>query len=141
MAGNVLVVDDSAVMRQMIGRTMRLAGLDIDKIYEASNGIEGFARLAEFDVAAVLLDINMPVMNGVQFLKRMHDDPRLRGVPVIIASTEGSETRISELLDHGARGYIRKPFRPEQLRDVLAPLVGVRTEAESAPAAASDDSF
>ncbi len=141
MAANILVVDDSAVMRQMIKRTMLLAGLDVDQIYEASNGIEGFARLSEFQVAAVVLDINMPVMNGVQFLKRMHDDPRLCDVPVIIASTEGSETRIHELLENGARAFVRKPFRPEQIRDVLAPLVGVRAELESAPAPAADDSF
>lgn len=112
-------------MRQMIKRTMNMAGLDINEVYEAANGIEGFAQLARHTVNAVILDINMPVMNGVQFLERMKDDPRMRDVPVVIASTEGSETRIEQLMSFGARGYVRKPFQPEQLRDVLAPIIGV----------------
>lgn len=128
MCANVLIVDDSAIMRQMIHRTIQMAGLKVEQVFEASNGIEAFAALAEHDVAVVLLDINMPVMNGVQFLERMHDDPRLRDVPVVIASTEGSETRIEQLRAKGASGYLRKPFQPEQLRDVLSPLLGVQTE-------------
>jgi two-component system chemotaxis response regulator CheY len=115
-------------MRQMIKRTIAMAGLDVNEVYEAANGIEAFAELAQHDVAVVILDINMPVMNGVQFLTRMHDDPRLCNVPVVIASTEGSETRIQQLVANGARGYLRKPFHPEQLRDTLAPLIGAREE-------------
>ena len=126
MSSNVLIVDDSGIMRQMIKRTMRMAGLDIDEMYEASNGIEAFAQLATHQIAAVILDINMPVMNGIQFLNRMHDDPRLCDVPVVIASTEGSETRIEHLIENGARGYLRKPFQPEQLRDVLEPILGLK---------------
>jgi len=129
MPSNVLIVDDSRVMRQMIRRTIAMAGLDADEIFEAANGIEAFAQLAQHEVGVVILDINMPVMNGMQFLDRMHDDPRLRNVPVVIASTEGSETRIQQLVAGGARGYVRKPFHPEQLRDVLAPLLGVRDES------------
>jgi two-component system chemotaxis response regulator CheY len=118
-------------MRQMIKRTIAMAGLDVNDLYEASNGIEAFAELAQHDVAVVILDINMPVMNGVQFLVRMHDDPRLRDVPVVIASTEGSETRIEQLMESGAKGYLRKPFHPEQLRDALAPILGVNDEGAS----------
>lgn len=138
MAANVLVVDDSKIMRQMIKRTLRMAGLDIHEMYEASNGIEAFAQLAQHEVGVVILDINMPVMNGIQFLNRMHDDPRLRDVPVVIASTEGSETRIEQLLENGARGYLRKPFHPEQLRDTLAPMLGLKEE--NATAENEDDS-
>jgi two-component system chemotaxis response regulator CheY len=80
-------------------------------------------------------------MNGVQFLKRIHDDPRLRDVAVVIASTEGSETRIQELLACGARGYLRKPFHPEKLRDVLTPLLGARQASAAAPPGGADDAF
>ncbi len=139
MSRNILIVDDSATMRKMIRRSIELAGLDVGAAYEAANGIEAFAQLASHDVAMVLLDVNMPVMNGIQFLKRMHDDQRLRSVPVVIASTEGSETRIRELMQHGARGFVRKPFHPEQLRDVLTPFLGIR-ESTAAPAAPADDS-
>ncbi len=138
MSRNILIVDDSATMRKMIRRSIGLAGLDVAEVYEAANGIEAFARLASYDVALVLLDVNMPVMNGMQFLHRMHDDERLRGVPVVIASTEGSETRIKGLLARGARGFVRKPFHPEQLRDALTPFLGVR-EAGNANAAPSED--
>jgi two-component system, chemotaxis family, chemotaxis protein CheY len=123
MAANILVVDDSGTMRGMIKRTIGMCGLDIGEIYEAANGIEALAQMHEHDVAVILLDINMPIMNGVKLLSRMQDDQRLAHIPVIIASTEGSETRIAELTAAGARGYVRKPFRPEQLRDVLTPII------------------
>jgi two-component system chemotaxis response regulator CheY len=141
MSSNVLIVDDSAVMRQMIKRTIAMAGLNVDVILEAANGIEAFAQLARHEVAVVILDINMPVMNGVQFLARMRDDPRMQGVPVVIASTEGSETRIEQLMGSGARGYLRKPFHPEQLRDTLAPVLGVCPERASTADEAADTSF
>jgi len=125
----------------MIKRTLSMAGLDINEVYQAGNGIEAFAQLAQHDVGVVILDINMPVMNGVQFLTRMHDDPRLRNVPVVIASTEGSEARIEQLLQNGAKGYLRKPFYPEQLRDTLAPVLGTREEGTIALDGDDDTSF
>lgn len=136
MAANILVVDDSGTMRAMIKRTLAMSGLDVGEVYEAANGIEALAQMATHTISVVLLDINMPVMNGIQLVARIRDDERLRDMPVIIASTEGSETRIAELIAAGARGFIRKPFRPEQLRDVLAPFVGV---AAAAGATAGDD--
>jgi len=109
----------------MIKRTLAISGLDVGEVYEAANGIEALAQMDQHPISVVLLDINMPVMNGIKLLQRMRDDHRLRGLPVIIASTEGSEPRIAELLRAGARGYVRKPFRPEQLREVLLPIIGV----------------
>ncbi|MFH1747084.1 MAG: response regulator [Planctomycetota bacterium] len=137
MAANILIVDDSATMRRMIKRTLGMCGLDIAEVHEASNGIEALARMDEHAIHAVLLDINMPVMGGVKLVERIHDDPRLKEVPIIIASTEGSETRIAQLMEAGARAYIRKPFHPEQLRDILAPILGTRPET----AVSSDDKF
>ncbi len=137
MSANILVVDDSGTMRGMIKRTIGMCGLDIDEVYEACNGIEALAQMHEHRVDVILLDINMPVMNGVKLLTRIHDDERLRDIPVIVASTEGSEARIQELMAAGARGYVRKPFRPEQLRDVLTPIIGVG--AEPSPAVPDDE--
>jgi len=138
MAANILVVDDSGTMRSMIKRTLSICGLDIGEVYEAGNGIEALAQMAAHDIHVVLLDINMPVMNGVQFVERVRDDVHLRNIPVVIASTEGSETRIAELMAAGARGYVRKPFRPEQIRDVLLPFVG-GTETAAAGTSESDE--
>ncbi len=136
---NVLIVDDSATMRQMIQKTLDMSGLDIADVYEAANGIEAFAQLAQHDVGVILLDINMPVMNGLQFLSRLRDDERLRGIPVVIASTEGSEPRIRQLMASGARAYVRKPFHPEHLRDALLPILGM--SAGASVAADDDQSF
>jgi two-component system, chemotaxis family, chemotaxis protein CheY len=129
MPANVLIVDDSATMRAMIRRTLGMCGLDLGTVFEAANGIEALAQMASAHVDVVLLDINMPVMNGVQLVHRIRYDARLREIPLVIASTEGSATRIGELMAAGARGYLRKPFRPEQLRDVLAPLIGAGVAA------------
>ena len=135
MAANVLIVDDSQTMRRMIRRTLEISGLDVGAVFEAANGIEALAQMAEHPIHAVLLDINMPIMSGLKLVERMRDDYRLRNIPVIVASTEGSETRIQHLLDAGARAYVRKPFQPEQLRDALSPILGLADE----PASAGDD--
>jgi two-component system chemotaxis response regulator CheY len=125
MSANVLVVDDSATMRRMIARTLSMSGLAVGQVYEAANGIQALAAIAQYDVAVVILDINMPVMNGIQLITRMRDDEQMRHVPVVIASTEGSQERIQQLVEAGAVGFVRKPFQPEQLRDVLEPILGV----------------
>lgn len=141
MAANVLVVDDSGTMRGMIKRILAISGLDVGEVYEAGNGIEALAQMAQHPIGVVLLDINMPVMNGVKLVTRMRDDERLRDIPVIIASTEGSETRIAQLVAAGARGYVRKPFRPEQLRDALAEFVGLAAQPASSGLDEDSQSF
>ncbi len=143
MAANILVVDDSATMRGMIKRTLAISGLDIGEVYEAGHGIEALAEMQGRPVNVVLLDINMPVMNGIKFLQRVSADPHLREIPVVITSTEGSQTRVRELLALGARGYVRKPFRPEQLRDALVKFVALRPVAAAPTVAggADDQSF
>lgn len=141
MSNDVLIVDDSATLRRMVKKTMDMAGLDIGEVYEASNGIEALAQLADHPVAVMLVDINMPTMNGIQLLTRMKDNARLRHIPIVIASTEGSKERIEQLEQFGAFGYVRKPFRPEQLRDVLEPLVGVKDDPGSKNSDADDDLF
>ena len=125
----VLIVDDSATIRQMVKRTLDIAGLDVGEVYEASNGIEALAHLADHEVAVMLVDINMPTMNGIQLLTRMKSNDQLKDLPIVIASTEGSKQRIEQMESFGAYGYVRKPFQPEQLRDLLQPLLGVTNNA------------
>lgn len=131
MSHNVLIVDDSATIREMVKKTMEIAGLNVGEVYEASNGIEALAHLADREVAVMIVDINMPTMNGVQLLTRMKENQKLKDIPIVIASTEGSRRRIEQLEGYGAFGYVRKPFQPEQLRDVLKPLLGVNEYAGS----------
>jgi two-component system chemotaxis response regulator CheY len=139
MSRNVLIVDDSATIRQMVKKTMAMAELDIEEIYEAGNGIEALAKLADHEVAVVVVDINMPTMNGIQLLKRMKENPRLQHIPIVIASTEGSRKRIAQMAEYGAVAYVRKPFQPEQLRNALMPLLGVKNHAAIETGDSGDD--
>ncbi|MBN2446494.1 MAG: response regulator [Phycisphaerae bacterium] len=141
MAANVLIVDDSATMRRMIERTLSMSGLSVDEVHEAGNGIQALAQMAEHRIDVVILDINMPVMSGTQLIKRMHDDQQMARIPVVIASTEGSETRIQELMSIGAVGFVRKPFQPEGLRDVLEPILGAGKKTEAVVNENDPDAF
>ncbi len=141
MAQHVLIVDDSATIRQMVRRTLTLAGLNVGEVYEASNGIEALAQLKDHEVAVMLVDINMPTMNGIQLLSRMQQHAQLKNIPIVIVSTEGSKQRIEELHRYGAFGYVRKPFHPEQLRDVLKPILGVKDDERNENGDVAGDLF
>ena len=124
MAFNVLVVDDSAVMRQMVVRTLKMSGLPLGTVLEAANGEEGLSVLHDQWVDLLLLDINMPVMNGEEMLRRVRASPETESLPVIVVSTEGSETRLAALQELGA-SIVHKPFAPETLRDTILRVTGV----------------
>jgi len=141
MGQNVLIVDDSAVIRQMVKKTLGLAGLNVGDVYEAANGIEALATLSNHTVAVMLVDINMPTMNGIQLLTRMKTNDRLQHIPIVVVSTEGSKERIKELEQIGIFGYLRKPFQPEQLRNTLAPLLGVKGDGTANDGQSDDGLF
>lgn len=122
---NALIVDDSSVMRKIVERLLRQAGLDLAQVYEAGNGVEALSVLKESKVDLILCDINMPIMNGLEFIKRLPEVENGKGVPVVMITTEGSESHVVEALSCGAKGYIRKPFTPEQVKEnVLTLLAG-----------------
>ena len=123
MAVNVLVVDDSGVMRSMIVKTLRLSGLQLGEIYQAADGREGLDALGEHWIDLIIVDINMPVMNGEEMIDRMRENSEYNDTPVVVVSTEGSETRVKRLRDKGAR-FIHKPFTPEMIRDTVKDLLG-----------------
>ena len=129
MALNVIVVDDSAVMRAMIIKTLRLSGITFDNIYEAANGEEGLKELKANWIDLALVDINMPVMNGEEMIDRVRKDEELADLAIIVISTESSETRI-EMLEKKGVGFVHKPFTPETLRDVIIKLTGVSDEQQ-----------
>jgi two-component system chemotaxis response regulator CheY len=120
----VLIVDDSSVMRKIVERSLRQAGLDLAEVLEASNGAEGLVEVQKGALDLILSDINMPAMDGLEFLKNLAGLECAKGVPVVMITTEGSEARVVEALSAGARGYIRKPFTPEQVKERVAPLLG-----------------
>ncbi len=124
MAYNILIVDDSAIVRAVIGKTLRLAGVDVGRIFEAANGREALDCIDKEWVDLVFADINMPVMNGMEMIDDLARRGVLRELPVVMVSTERSVTRIEELKAKGVRAYLRKPFTPELIRDVVEKLLG-----------------
>jgi two-component system chemotaxis response regulator CheY len=123
---SALIVDDSSVMRKIVERSVRQAGIELTSVFQAGNGAEALAVLAETRVDLILCDINMPVMDGLEFVKKLSGVENAKGVPVIMITTEGSESHVVQALSAGARGYIRKPFTPEHVRDSVIPLLGVK---------------
>ncbi|MBN1592582.1 MAG: response regulator [Candidatus Coatesbacteria bacterium] len=128
MAYNILIVDDSAIVRAVIKKTLTLAGIDVGELLEAGNGKEGLAALEENWVDLVLADINMPEMNGIEMVEQMSENGLMETTPVIIISTEGSQTRVEELKAKGVRAYIRKPFTPELVKEVIDQVLGADNE-------------
>jgi two-component system chemotaxis response regulator CheY len=127
MALNVLVVDDSAVMRSMIIKTLRLCGLPLSEMHEASHGEEGLQMLEEHWIDLMVLDINMPVMNGEEMIRCVRQNPDTEELPVLVVSTESSDTRIAVLRHYGAE-FIHKPFTPEDMRATVVDMTGVSDE-------------
>lgn len=124
MGLKVLIVDDSAVMRHLIARALRMTGLQIDFVGEAGDGVAALIALndALFDLA--LVDINMPGMDGEELINRMRRDARYRDTPVLVVSTESGETRLARLAPK-VNGFVHKPFTPEQLYDQISLMVEV----------------
>jgi two-component system chemotaxis response regulator CheY len=118
-----LIVDDSSVMRKIVERSLRQAGLDPLVVFEAANGNEGLAMLKANNVNLILSDINMPSMDGLEFLRQIRLQNLAPGVPVVMITTESSEEHVRQAIQAGARGYIRKPFTAEQVRERVLPLV------------------
>jgi two-component system chemotaxis response regulator CheY len=118
-----LVVDDSSVMRKIVERSLRQAGLDPLAVLEAGNGVEGLDQLKTQQVDLILTDINMPLMDGLEFLRQLRAQKLAAGVPVVMITTESSEEHVKEAILAGAQGYIRKPFTPEQVKERVLPLI------------------
>jgi two-component system chemotaxis response regulator CheY len=124
MAYRVLIVDDSPAMRAFVRRVISLSGIDVADCFEAGNGREALALLANQWVDVILTDINMPEMDGEQFLECLQSEELFRSIPTVVISTDATRHRIERLRQLGACGYIAKPFLPENLREVLERHLG-----------------
>lgn len=132
MSMNILIVDDSMLIRQVVKKVIRQVGLDVRNYAEASNGKEALEHLQNQEIDLVLSDINMPEMDGIDMLMHLRQMEKYQDLPVIMVSTEGSEERMNEAMELGASGYVLKPFTPERLADQLRPL-GLMPEAGAQP--------
>ncbi len=118
-----LIIDDSSVMRKIVERCLRQAGIDLKQVLEAGNGAEALSVLQGNPVDLILCDINMPVMDGLEFMKQLPGIENAKDVPVVMITTEGSESHVVQALSCGARGYIRKPFTLEQVKEHVIPVL------------------
>jgi CheY-like chemotaxis protein len=110
----ILIVEDSPTMRQLY--RMALGGRNSTELLFAVNGVEGLDRLAqEPHLALMIVDINMPQMDGLEFLRRARQDLNATEIPAIVISTEGAESDRIAARDAGASAYLRKPWNPQQL--------------------------
>jgi len=114
---NVLVVDDSAAIRKILVRVLSQTDLPWGEIHEASDGMEALQNLKSFEASLILSDINMPNMDGLQFLTNLRADAKWKQVPVIMISTEGNQAKVLEAVQLGANGYVRKPFTADQIKE------------------------
>src|SRR5271168_1956163 len=119
----VLIVDDSSVMRKIVERSLRQAGLNPMTVFEAGSGVEGLEVLSHQPVHLILSDINMPSMDGLEFLRQIRAQNLAAGVPVVMITTESSEEHVKQAILAGAQGYIRKPFTAEQVKERVLPLL------------------
>lgn len=125
-----LIIDDSAVMRKVIERALRQSGLELTEVLQASNGEEALQLLRDDagkpnPLALILSDINMPVMDGLEFLEQRRDQKLAMDIPVVMITTEGSEPLVLRAISAGAQGYICKPFTAEQVKARVMPLLNV----------------
>lgn len=124
MSCNVLIVDDSRSMRKVIWKILRMLGFELGECLEASNGQEALDILEGKWIDLILADVNMPVMDGVEFMRSLREKNICGDTPVIFITTEANENRLKQLMDLGASGYIRKPFRPEEMGAFLSRIMG-----------------
>ncbi|MDP2876950.1 MAG: response regulator [Holophaga sp.] len=123
MPNKVLSVDDSATMRRIVSRVVATLGMEI---VEAANGLEAMAILEKQyeDIALVVLDVNMPEMDGSETLLAIKKDPRFQSIPVMMLTTESERTRILDFIHNGAANYLVKPFAPDDLAAKMAACLG-----------------
>ena len=117
----VLVVDDSATVRQQVGLALQQAGYGV---VEAQDGVEGLQAAEGAGIAMVICDVNMPRMNGLEMLEALKRDPRHAALPVVMLTTEGQPALVERAKKAGARGWIVKPFKADLMIAAVKKLVG-----------------
>ncbi len=119
MSKTIMTVDDSASVRQMVSFTLKGAGYDV---IEASDGKDGLAKLTPA-VKMIITDLNMPNMDGIEFIKQVRTKPTCKFIPIVMLTTESQAGKKQEGKAAGATGWVVKPFKPEQLLAVVQKLL------------------
>jgi two-component system chemotaxis response regulator CheY len=120
---NVLIVDDSSAIRKILARVLHQTELPVNTIHEAGDGVQALKLLESIKVDLILLDVNMPDMNGLELLSKLKSDVGLKIIPVVMVTSEGGEASVLEAVKLGAAGYVRKPFTADQIKEKLMALI------------------
>src|SRR5580658_212971 len=127
MRHKILTVDDSKTVRIIVRKAFKSFDCEI---FEAANGVEGLAVAAKTMPALILLDVTMPVMDGVEMLTRLKADPQLKGIPVMMLTAEGGRDHVLKIAKIGVRDYIVKPFREDTLIDKAGRIIDLKPMTE-----------
>jgi len=125
MSWNILIVDDSMVVRAVVHKALKLADIPIGELHQAGDGQEALAILENNRVDLIFSDLMMPVMDGEEFLNVLHDKGLIDEIPVVVISSAVGTERMIRLQRLGAKGFIHKPFTPEQIGEVVNKVMGV----------------
>ncbi|MFO7845231.1 MAG: response regulator [Balneolaceae bacterium] len=115
---NVLIVDDCSVMRLMMKRTLKLSNIAVKRVFEASDGEQALELVDTEKIDLIILDLYMPVMDGMEVLETLRNRSVSRHIPILIVSTESNESMIDQIEALGS-GFVHKPFTPEALREEI----------------------
>jgi two-component system, chemotaxis family, chemotaxis protein CheY len=139
---NILVVDDSIVMRRMVIKTLRMSGIPLGEVHEAANGAEGLEIIGREWIDLAMVDLNMPVLDGQTMIERLRASDLTRDLAVLVVSTDASATRREALKDCRV-SFVEKPFTPEQLREEVLRVTGLEEshDVEGYAAAGGDFDF
>jgi two-component system chemotaxis response regulator CheY len=121
MSKSILIVDDANTIRQLLSMTLRNVGYNV---VEACDGRDGLTKLNGNSVNMIFTDLNMPVMNGIEFIKAVKSLPQFKFVPMVMLTTESEESKKREGQAAGAKAWIIKPFKPEQIVTVVKKIIG-----------------
>ena len=123
MAYNTLIVDDSPTMRKVIRKSLAISGFEVGECWEAGDGRQALTLLQSHSVDLILVDFNMPEMNGLEMIRELKKDEKRRRIPVVMITTHSNDWVVQEGTALGIQGFIQKPFHPETIRDVLTALM------------------
>jgi two-component system chemotaxis response regulator CheY len=121
MSKTILTIDDSASIRQMVAMTLSIAG---HRVLEAVDGADGYTKATTNAVDVIITDLNMPNLNGIEFIRKYRTHPSSKGIPIILLTTESDEELKRQAKEAGATGWIVKPFKQDQLLAVIKKVAG-----------------
>jgi two-component system chemotaxis response regulator CheY len=127
----IMVVDDSSPMREVIIKTVKAAGYSSENFLQASNGREALVMMQDNWIDLLVTDYNMPDMDGLMLIEEMKKDDVFASVPVLIITTERRDELIELFMEKGEAGYLKKPFKPEEIRQKIVEILGERICDES----------